>query len=235
MAARRPPSHPNNHDQADRVEPLFVQLRTFQDPLPPKISVGAFVAEFYHREQKEAGRSRAQKCSNCLQEGHHRSMCENEIICHQCKKPGHRRGDPACELENGEVTITSVAETNTGYTSNSPAAPEMERRQESDTGDEASEADETDGEPILDNPEGRTETLQPRGRGYSTRSRTHTSSNVNNQKHARDNNSDNSTPDTHVNEQRDSPQPSSELWLKEQRKAKGKQGAKGSKLKKKAT
>ncbi|KAI8506498.1 hypothetical protein Bbelb_159250 [Branchiostoma belcheri] len=315
MAARRPPSHPNNHDQAERVEPLFVQRsaaedvsgpvtilgaqpqgrgkthfrlypRTNQDRLAlvqagaitlrgqeasllqknpfvvrpgatttrvivsnvllsydneeisktlttrryklmSRISVGAFVAEFYHREQRKAGRSRAQKCSNYLQEGHHRSMCENEIICHQCKKPGHKRGDPACELENREFTITSVAETNTGYTSNSRAEPEMERRQESDTGDEASEADETDGEPILDNPGGRTETRQPRGRGYSTRSRTHTSSNVNNQKQARDNNSDNSTPNIHVDEQRDSTQPSIELWLKEQRKAKGKQGARG--------
>ncbi|CAH1229875.1 Hypp260 [Branchiostoma lanceolatum] len=179
----------------------FMYIEKPSTPLPPKISVGAFVAEFYHREQKEASRSRAQKCSNCLQEGHHRSTCENEVICHQCKKPGHKKGDPACVLEDQEVTITSVPdETLTNHTSNnSNAEAGMEPGQESDTGDEASDVEETNGEPIMDNPEGRTGTRQPKGRAYSTRSRTH--SNVNSQKHTGEdkgnNDSENNTPDVH--------------------------------------
>eukprot|EP00058_Branchiostoma_floridae_P001398 XP_002586886.1 hypothetical protein BRAFLDRAFT_101983 [Branchiostoma floridae] len=194
------------------------------------MSVGLFVAEFYHREQKEANRARAQKCSNCLLEGHHRSTCENEVVCLQCKKPGHRRGDPTCDLD-GEVTdTTSLPDTRTDNTRKNTAAPgqEPEQEQDSDTGDETSDMDETNGElvPNSQNSQpGRADTRSQGRKEYPTRSRSH--SRVNNrqvEQHTEQDKVDNNSSNNSL--ERDSAQPSIEMWLKEQRKTETKQSAK---------
>ncbi|KAI8493302.1 hypothetical protein Bbelb_293060 [Branchiostoma belcheri] len=77
----------------------FLYIEKPATPLPKRMSVGLFQAEFYHREQKEANQTRRLICSNCLETGHHKSMCDKTVVCIQCRKPGHKRGDPACSLD----------------------------------------------------------------------------------------------------------------------------------------
>ena len=64
-------------------------------PLEKSLDVLTFTASLYHKEQRDQNRPR--HCNRCLQEGHISRECQNDVVCHACQQPGHRRGDPLCE------------------------------------------------------------------------------------------------------------------------------------------
>ena len=78
-------------------------------PLPKKIIIGWFSASIYHKEQKQI--QDEIECGNCRQKGHIRKDCKNEQVCYECMKPGHKKGDWACNMgmvesesdEEGEI------------------------------------------------------------------------------------------------------------------------------------
>ena len=74
----------------------FVFITVPSKPLDKNMTVNFFNAGVYHREQKLMQRKVI--CSKCLKEGHHMSVCVEEIVCRACKKTGHKRGDVNCEL-----------------------------------------------------------------------------------------------------------------------------------------
>lgn len=74
----------------------FVFITVPAAPLDKTLKVSFFTAKLYHREQRQARKTVI--CSKCLGEGHHVSACENDIVCRTCKKTGHKRGDPVCDL-----------------------------------------------------------------------------------------------------------------------------------------
>ena len=65
--------------------------------LDPSLQVGSFVGRLYYKEQDKPSRRRL-VCSKCLQEGHHVSVCQNDVTCRQCGQSGHVRGDDACAV-----------------------------------------------------------------------------------------------------------------------------------------
>ena len=58
------------------------------------MEIGSFRVRLYYREQQRP----AVKCGKCLQEGHVAALCNNEIVCIVCRQPGHKQGDPTCDL-----------------------------------------------------------------------------------------------------------------------------------------
>ena len=60
-----------------------------------------FSAVLYYKEMRES-----RKCNKCLQYGHIAKYCEREEVCFTCKKTGHRKGDPKCDLGSQEIEIT---------------------------------------------------------------------------------------------------------------------------------
>ena len=75
----------------------YVIITTPDEPLGQHVEVaGLFTATLYHKEMKEKTK-KIPICSKCLQEGHHQSVCQNDIVCKACKNPGHKRGDPQCK------------------------------------------------------------------------------------------------------------------------------------------
>ena len=73
---------------------IFITIPT--KPLDKTMKVSFFTARIYHKEQKM--HSKPAVCSRCLQPGHWASQCEGDIVCRVCKKPGHKKGDPACQI-----------------------------------------------------------------------------------------------------------------------------------------
>ncbi|XP_019630252.1 PREDICTED: uncharacterized protein LOC109474392 [Branchiostoma belcheri] len=181
----------------------FLYIEKPSTPLPRRMSVGLFQAEFYHREQKEASQTQRLTCSNCLETGHHKSVCDKPVVCVQCKKPGHKRGDPACNLG-----MDSEDEQSDG---NSCVSDEQDR--------------ET-------SPDSEEPTAPPSIVQHNTRSRSKSHSHKNNDEHKKQKKTDDTTNDkpTEMCELSDSTQPTLENWLKEQRQSysKQKQGTKGS-------
>lgn len=74
----------------------FVFITTPNTPLEKTLKVSFFTAKVYHREQNQ---KKTVICSKCLETGHHVSMCQGDVVCRTCKKPGHKRGDPCCDLD----------------------------------------------------------------------------------------------------------------------------------------
>lgn len=72
----------------------FVFVTVPSKPLDPTLTVSFFVAKVYHKEQKLQQKS--VMCSKCLTKGHHASMCENDVVCRACHKPGHKQGSEVC-------------------------------------------------------------------------------------------------------------------------------------------
>ena len=72
----------------------FIAVPT--DPLPRRMKVGAFQLEIYHKEQRLAIVQKSRECFNCLNFGHHAANCENPVKCKDCRKDGHKAGDPSC-------------------------------------------------------------------------------------------------------------------------------------------
>lgn len=67
----------------DRV--VFVDLPN--QPLPRFMRFHTFRARVFHFGQENA--SQGPVCSNCLQDGHHKSHCTNEKVCRVCRQVGH--------------------------------------------------------------------------------------------------------------------------------------------------
>ena len=72
----------------------FMYIQVPERPLPPRVELGPFKATLFHFEQKAA---RQLQCGRCLQPGHASAGCENDVICLECRKPGHKRGSPLCQ------------------------------------------------------------------------------------------------------------------------------------------
>lgn len=91
----------------------FVFITVPPTPLEKTMTVSLFTATLYHKEQKSVAKTLI--CSKCLQSGHHVSMCKNEVVCRTCKKPGHKRGDPLCDLvgDNNKSSAHSSANSDT--------------------------------------------------------------------------------------------------------------------------
>ena len=73
----------------------FVSISIPTNPLDKSLRVAGFWATAYHKEMKNV---RVLFCHNCLQEGHRKDTCENEVVCSWCKLPGHKKRDPECQL-----------------------------------------------------------------------------------------------------------------------------------------
>ena len=73
----------------------FLYIEFPSHPLPPRLQIGPRKATLYHFEQKAA---RQQQSATCSRQGRTPSFCESDIVCRECRKPGHNRGDPACPL-----------------------------------------------------------------------------------------------------------------------------------------
>ena len=76
----------------------FVFITVPSAPLGKTMIVSLFTASVFHKEQKIA--QKKVFCSKCLSSGHHFTVCTNDIVCRTCKKSGHKRGDPVCELDS---------------------------------------------------------------------------------------------------------------------------------------
>lgn len=114
----------------------FAFITVPSEPLAPTLKVSVFTAKVFHREQK--GEKKTVMCSKCLQQGHHASACPNDIVCRACRKPGHKRGDPACQIE----TIVSNKE------NVSKGESENESVSEKEMDEEGVEAEEENGESV---------------------------------------------------------------------------------------
>jgi len=74
----------------------FVFITTPPTPLIKTVKINIFSARLFHKEQKMEKKTPI--CSNCLEEGHHKSACKKDVVCQTCRKPGHKKGDKNCSL-----------------------------------------------------------------------------------------------------------------------------------------
>ena len=73
----------------------FVFVTVPATPLDPVLKVGPFQGRVYHKEQRTQQRTLV--CSNCLQTGHHASMCTESVVCRACHESGHKQGSEDCK------------------------------------------------------------------------------------------------------------------------------------------
>ena len=92
VRARTPQGKLTNFKTGDR----FVEIVVPPEPLPKKKSVGIFTASLYHKEQKQT--IEEIDCGNCREKGHTRKNCENDPVCYDCLKSGHKRGSMICPV-----------------------------------------------------------------------------------------------------------------------------------------
>ena len=78
----------------------FVFITVPSSPLDKEIKINNFPSKLYHKEQKQ--NKKTVICSRCLEPGHHVSKCEGDVVCRQCGKSGHKKGDRQCTLEGSE-------------------------------------------------------------------------------------------------------------------------------------
>ena len=82
----------------------MVWINIPEKPLNKYMKMGnGFSASLYHKEMKQVA-----KCHNCFEVGHIAKFCEREVVCLTCKKPGHKRGDPICDL--GMISQNDIEE-----------------------------------------------------------------------------------------------------------------------------
>ena len=75
----------------------FVFITTPATPLEKTMKVCMFTAKVFHWEQKSL--KKVLVCSNCLEESHHHSSCDKQVVCRVCKQSGHKKGDPLCNVK----------------------------------------------------------------------------------------------------------------------------------------
>ena len=106
----------------------FLFITVPSSPLEKQISVAGFKATLYHKEQKM--QKRAVKCSKCLSDFHHVSVCTNDWVCLVCKTPGHKRGDPACPGKQQQHEKEHTTQVNEGEEEEGSERGEGEERDE---------------------------------------------------------------------------------------------------------
>ena len=87
--------------------------------LPEKANIGLFTARIWSPNQTKTY-SGPKKCSNCLQEGHLKSECVNQVVCLACKQPGHRRGE--CRVETSDDPHPTTHKPKSGTSSGAEAS-----------------------------------------------------------------------------------------------------------------
>ena len=133
--ARDPKGKLTNFKTGDR----FVDIVVPDDALPKQMSVGAFTAFLYYKEQKQA--EKELECGNCMEKGHRRKECPNTVVCYNCRQPGHKKGDPECpsvpdHLEGddavsdarSDTSANASFDTETGHVSDDDSANKEEER-----------------------------------------------------------------------------------------------------------
>ena len=92
-----------NCETGDRI--IIIKATTLSEPLPKFMDFGQFKGRVWHRGQMSP---KNDKCSKCLQQGHHVSKCPNEWMCTQCLTSGHKRSDcPGVESPSESDTLDS--------------------------------------------------------------------------------------------------------------------------------
>ena len=74
----------------------FVFITLPPKPLERRLKIVYYNASIFHVEQNTVKKTVI--CSNCLQEGHHQSSCENDVVCKVCHESGHKSGSDLCTL-----------------------------------------------------------------------------------------------------------------------------------------
>ena len=103
----------------DRV--LYIDPPT--QPLPRFMRFHSFRARVFHHGQPTTEANVT--CSQCLQAGHHRSKCNNEMVCRLCKNVGH--------MQN---VCPTVSVTDKQQRSSKPKTPAYENMQPADATDD---------------------------------------------------------------------------------------------------
>ena len=96
----------------DRV--VFVDLPNL--PLPRFMRFHTFGARVFHFVQENA--SQGPVCSNCLQDGHHKSYCTNEKVCRVCRQVQHMH-----------YTCPSTAGSEVARLPSTPSEPAVRRKE----------------------------------------------------------------------------------------------------------
>ena len=86
----------------------FVFITLPPKPLERKLMIINYNASIFHVEQEAVKKTVI--CSNCLQPGHHHSVCVNEVVCKVCRASGHKSGSPLCLLEESGARAEARAE-----------------------------------------------------------------------------------------------------------------------------
>ena len=85
----------------------FLFISVPPKPLERKLKVCHYNASVWHAEQKNV--QREVKCTNCLAFGHHRSVCDLDVVFFVCRLPGHKRGSDLCQLNRQHTTEEPAA------------------------------------------------------------------------------------------------------------------------------
>ena len=169
MERARAPDHTLSDWKTGR---RFVWIDLPSNPIPRSLKMGEFQSQLYHREMRQS----VTKCYRCLQEGHRARECPNDEVCHTCKLPGHRRGDPMCGLGLDQESESEVSDASVSQSEAEVSETDSEtddRADETEGGDPGSESDE-DGhadhgkeESTKEEDEARPENEQPSPQGKS--------------------------------------------------------------------
>ena len=85
----------------------IVIVQKLKSDIPKYIDISVYRGQiWYYGKPKETQQKKI--CSNCKQEGHTSSDCDNEIVCDGCGNEGHRRD--VCPLFTDDVQGTDVDE-----------------------------------------------------------------------------------------------------------------------------
>ena len=80
----------------------FVWIDLPKGEVKRSLNMGSFTAYIFFREMRDK-----MQCRRCLQTGHKAVDCPNDEVCLTCKKSGHRRGDPICNIElNDDIPVS---------------------------------------------------------------------------------------------------------------------------------
>ena len=88
----------------------FIFISVPARPLEKELKIGSLTAVIYHKEQPRL--HAVSRCGRCLQEGHRSAECSNDIVCRECKQPGHKQGDPTCGTVSDNDSTTSDESSN---------------------------------------------------------------------------------------------------------------------------
>ena len=118
-------------------------------PLPRFMRFHSFKARVFHHGQPDTESNVI--CSLCLQTGHHRSKCSNEMVCRHCRKAGHLQAScpKSADKQSSAAKIPSKPKTQTS--AESTRSPDTSRGEAvTETTDAPGETRSTNNEPDED-------------------------------------------------------------------------------------